>query len=461
MNSNDRCAAVKIFDPFNSGGIVCSSLRGRSVLLVFCLVFAVQALAIVPGDNWKDSYSVDGQCYCATTFDHGAGNLTVETPAGSRTVRQVCDAIGPGPGEAGNPLYNDVQCGNGPANNSSDETICPGRVDLGESGCSIIGPTWNLEKWFPGPDQPSTGDSTDGDSATGDTAAESDNGDDTADGSGVDATDEPSSTVELPDTPATGMDTSNGTAVGGSGNSLTAGPPPSGLYFDAESFDVADDRWLLVKAGAVTSANLQYDPDPLHLNGAEGAAYLEILPDRRVLPTDPASADSPWTVAADGPSLQYEIDFPKAGQYQVFVRAYSTGLHDDTMHVGIDGSWLGTSTFLDLCNQRNQWVWSDCHGAEEPVIQVGSAGIHTVYFAARDDGFEFDSFVLALLDDNTTLAQNSTDEPDIGKAVQVGGGIVPGVGSAAVWFFSITLFAFFQRLVRRYRGQCIRSLRQA
>ena len=96
------------------------------------------------GQSWADSYSVDGRCYCATTFDHNIGGVMVDTPAGPRTVMEVCAAIGPGPGMAGHPIYNDVQCGNGPANDAGDEDWCPGRVDQGASGCCTAGPTWDL-----------------------------------------------------------------------------------------------------------------------------------------------------------------------------------------------------------------------------------------------------------------------------------------------------------------------------
>lgn len=97
-----------------------------------------------PGSNWSDSYSVDGRCYCDTTYDHGIGDVVVDTPVGPRTVREVCEAIGPGPGAEGNPVYNDVQCGNGPPNDAGDEDWCPGRVDQGRDGCCTLGPLWDL-----------------------------------------------------------------------------------------------------------------------------------------------------------------------------------------------------------------------------------------------------------------------------------------------------------------------------
>lgn len=60
------------------------------------------------------------------------------------TIIDICNAIGRGPGKSGNPVYNDIQCGNGPANDARDESDCPGRVDLGGEGCDEKGPKWDL-----------------------------------------------------------------------------------------------------------------------------------------------------------------------------------------------------------------------------------------------------------------------------------------------------------------------------
>jgi hypothetical protein len=97
-----------------------------------------------PGNGWSDSYSVGDECYCETTYDHEIADIEVETSAGTMTVYEACTLIGPGPGSDDRPVYNDVQCGNGPANNAGDEDYCPGRVDLGKEGCVEIGPTWKI-----------------------------------------------------------------------------------------------------------------------------------------------------------------------------------------------------------------------------------------------------------------------------------------------------------------------------
>ena len=42
---------------------------------------------------WSDSYSVDGQCYCDTNFDHDLDSVFLDTPAGQRSVPQICADI--------------------------------------------------------------------------------------------------------------------------------------------------------------------------------------------------------------------------------------------------------------------------------------------------------------------------------------------------------------------------------
>jgi hypothetical protein len=91
-----------------------------------------------PG-TWGDSYSVGNSCYCATTYDHEIGPILVDTPLGVMSIKEVCELLGEGPGIEGRPRYNDIQCGNGPANNAGDEEVCPGRIEHQKNGCRYIG----------------------------------------------------------------------------------------------------------------------------------------------------------------------------------------------------------------------------------------------------------------------------------------------------------------------------------
>ncbi|OED37975.1 hypothetical protein AB833_21585 [Chromatiales bacterium (ex Bugula neritina AB1)] len=109
-----------------------------------------------PYKSWRDSYSVDGICYCdSSNYDHGIGAVLIDTPDGrQRTVVQICNDIKTtyGTGRVSDRIpYNTIACGNAPANNAPDEDLktgCPGRVDQGSSGCFQIGPPWPLDALY-------------------------------------------------------------------------------------------------------------------------------------------------------------------------------------------------------------------------------------------------------------------------------------------------------------------------
>lgn len=110
-----------------------------------------------PAPNWEDSYSVNGVCYCnSSNYDHGLSAKTAPTPIGELNVVDICTDIKAVLGEGatnGRIPFNDIQCGNGPANDAADEAGCPGRVDIGSAGCDVIGPKWDLVSVYgPWPD---------------------------------------------------------------------------------------------------------------------------------------------------------------------------------------------------------------------------------------------------------------------------------------------------------------------
>jgi hypothetical protein len=98
--------------------------------------------------TWGDSYSVGDSCYCASSYDHSIGTITVNTPLGVMTTREVCELLGQGPGIEDRPIYNDIQCGNGPPNDVRHELDCPGRIEHGKNGCRYIGPKWNFSRFL-------------------------------------------------------------------------------------------------------------------------------------------------------------------------------------------------------------------------------------------------------------------------------------------------------------------------
>jgi hypothetical protein len=103
-----------------------------------------------PQASWKDSYSVNGVCYLDGGTDHNALSMLWTIDGVTRTVGAWIPFIKTGPGRGNNHIYNDVQCGHGPANDAGDEDAypvgCPGLIIVGSrEGCNVKGPTWQLK----------------------------------------------------------------------------------------------------------------------------------------------------------------------------------------------------------------------------------------------------------------------------------------------------------------------------
>lgn len=114
-------------------------------------IAASQGQTYTPRPGWVDSYTVNGTCFCSSSFDHDVDDINIifyRINGVKRNLRDVCDELENHPNyrarRNSDPRYNDIQCGNGPANTAADESGCPGRVDLGTAGCDQIGPKFPL-----------------------------------------------------------------------------------------------------------------------------------------------------------------------------------------------------------------------------------------------------------------------------------------------------------------------------
>lgn len=156
-------------------------------------------------------------------------------------------------------------------------------------------------------------------------------------------------------------------------------------------------------ASSESSPEVIPDGDPPHVGGASGGAYLEVLPDTRRTHADKLIngtnfSNTPGKLAV----LHYKVHFSTAGRYYVWVRAHSTGPEDNGLHVGLDGSWPASGQRMQWCAGKNTWHWESRQRTEkehcgEPFkifLDVKEAGEHTIHFSMREDGFEFDKWLL-------------------------------------------------------------------
>ena len=177
------------------------------------------------------------------------------------------------------------------------------------------------------------------------------------------------------------------------------------VVVEAENFDAVDRQdhrtWYLTTVDQ--TPNVMPDPDPNHAEDACGGAYLEILPDTRVTHSDPlVNGVSFSNVPGQCSVLYYPVVFTEAGRYFVWVRMNCTGSEDNGLHVGIDGTWPESGARLQFTGKHGQWQWDSRQRTEQVHtgvlgqiwLDLEEPGIHTIMFSMREDGFEFDRFLL-------------------------------------------------------------------
>lgn len=177
------------------------------------------------------------------------------------------------------------------------------------------------------------------------------------------------------------------------------------VLVEAESFATQQEhetrRWYVVTPDSLPTDLV--DGDPAHAETASASAYLEILPDTRRTHDDKLThgenfSNTPGMMGI----LSYPVMFTTPGRYYVWVRAYSTGTEDNGIHVGINGTWPESGQRMQWCDGKQSWRWESKQRTEEVhcgepyliYIDIEEAGVHDIQFSMREDGFEFDQWLM-------------------------------------------------------------------
>ena len=147
----------------------------------------------------------------------------------------------------------------------------------------------------------------------------------------------------------------------------------------------------------------EMDGDPAHIGGASNGAYLEILPDTRRNHSEKLIggtnfSNEPGKLAV----VSYKVNITNPGRYYVWVRAHSTGSEDNGIHVGLNGKWPASGQRMQWCVGKQQWFWESkqrtekvhCGVPHKIFLDIEKPGVHTVHFSMREDGFEFDKWLM-------------------------------------------------------------------
>jgi hypothetical protein len=143
------------------------------------------------------------------------------------------------------------------------------------------------------------------------------------------------------------------------------------------------------------------DHDAATYNDAGGLAYVEALPDLYHLKSDPIIQNECLGGLGTVALLHYKVNFDKPGIYYIWTRLRSNDEEDNTSGAGLNGIFPATAQILQSPVNQKKWIWkSENRISRNPwkigraTIEVTMAGIQDVQFYMREDGEEFDRFVL-------------------------------------------------------------------
>ncbi len=162
-------------------------------------------------------------------------------------------------------------------------------------------------------------------------------------------------------------------------------------------------RWYFNSARHTPTA--KPDPDPVMVTDSSNGTYIEALPDTFVHEGERAVDGiniglAPGSLAV----VHYPIQFSQPGRYYIWTRMRSNDDEDNTLNFGLNDDWPASGRCLQFPKLKKAWWWGgvirDARGPRYPhhraYIDVPSAGVHTVMYSMREDGIEFDKFLLTM-----------------------------------------------------------------
>ncbi len=144
---------------------------------------------------------------------------------------------------------------------------------------------------------------------------------------------------------------------------------PEGTYIDAENY-----------TGTIEQGTGTFEEDD-YLSGYIGSGYLR--------------SDGGSSGALSCPSVdegkKYEVNFPEAGTYTVWIRGYALNSASDSIFIGLDGNCAGS---LKENGVFNSWVWTNSIKNGTNTVTISSPGIHTINIWIREPNHYVDGIYI-------------------------------------------------------------------
>lgn len=143
------------------------------------------------------------------------------------------------------------------------------------------------------------------------------------------------------------------------------------------------------------------DHDSASYSDAGGMAYMEALPDLFHSDEDQIISGENLGSNGDMAVMHYKVWFAQPGRYYLWTRLRSNDQEDNTTQAGIDGKWPVTAQILQSPVEKKIWIWRSENRLSRTPWKIGRAcldvpakGLHDIQFCMREDGEEFDRFIL-------------------------------------------------------------------
>jgi hypothetical protein len=164
----------------------------------------------------------------------------------------------------------------------------------------------------------------------------------------------------------------------------------------------------------MTSKRAWYINSPIHRPGvwpdhdtasfadASGFAYVEALPDLFHSDDDPIiPGDNLGNGGGKMAVLHYNVVLENPGKYYIWTRLRSNDQEDNTTQGGFDDIWPQSAQTLQSPVNHKDWIWkSENRLSRNPwktgraYLDITASGKHVIQFCMREDGEEFDKFIL-------------------------------------------------------------------
>lgn len=111
----------------------------------------------------------------------------------------------------------------------------------------------------------------------------------------------------------------------------------------------------------------------------------------KAMPNDEALIDEDFV--GKTPRLDFEVEFPKAGVYIVWIRGQGDTQEDNSCHVGLDGKHVESAD--RIAEFDSEWTWTkDTKDGEDATLKIDAPGKRTLNVWMREDGFVIDRVIL-------------------------------------------------------------------